>query len=80
MSYHEITIIGRLGRDPEMRYTPGGVAVTSFPLAANHRHRNCTGRAGQRDALVPGHGLGAQCRERQPVSCRRAARLWSRGA
>lgn len=43
MSYHEITIIGRLGRDPEMSYTPGGVAVTSFPLAANHRHRNSQG-------------------------------------
>lgn len=43
MSFHEITIIGRLGRDPEMRYTPGGVAVTSFPLAANHRYHNPQG-------------------------------------
>jgi single-strand DNA-binding protein len=43
MSYQEITIIGHLGRDPEMRYTPGGVAVTSFPLAANRRYRDAQG-------------------------------------
>lgn len=29
------TFIGRLGRDPEMRYTPGGKAVVSFSLAVN---------------------------------------------
>jgi single-strand DNA-binding protein len=43
MSYQEITIVGFLGRDPEMRYTPGGSAVTSFPLAANRRHRDAQG-------------------------------------
>ena len=31
--YHKVTIIGNLGRDPEMRYTPGGVAVTNFSVA-----------------------------------------------
>lgn len=29
------TFIGRLGRDPEMRYTPNGKAVVSFSLAVN---------------------------------------------
>ncbi len=43
MSYHEITVIGRLGRDPELRHTSGGGAVTSFPLAAHHRNRNPQG-------------------------------------
>jgi single-strand DNA-binding protein len=43
MSYQEITIIGHLGRDPEMRYTPGGVAVTNFPVAANRRYRDAQG-------------------------------------
>jgi single-strand DNA-binding protein len=32
-------LIGRLGTDPEMRYTPNGVAVTSFRLAVNRRGR-----------------------------------------
>jgi len=31
---NRVSIIGNLGRDPEMRYTPGGQAVTWFSLAA----------------------------------------------
>lgn len=33
--YHIIIITGNLGRDPEMRYTPSGQAVTSFSVAVN---------------------------------------------
>ncbi|HEY4687973.1 MAG TPA: single-stranded DNA-binding protein [Anaerolineae bacterium] len=32
---NKVMIIGRLGRDPEMRYTPSGRPVTSFSLAAS---------------------------------------------
>lgn len=35
--YQQITLIGNLGRDPEMRYTPTGVPVTSFTVAVNRR-------------------------------------------
>jgi len=31
-------IIGNLGRDPEMRYTPSGVPVTDFSVAVNKRY------------------------------------------
>lgn len=31
--YHDITLVGYLGRDPEMRYTPDGKPVTSFNVA-----------------------------------------------
>ncbi len=31
----EIQLIGRLGADPEARYTPDGVMVTSFPVAVS---------------------------------------------
>ena len=37
MSFHTIVIAGRLGRDPEMRYSPAGQAVTNFNLAANRQ-------------------------------------------
>lgn len=30
-----VTLIGRLGEDPELRHTPAGVAVTFFPLAVD---------------------------------------------
>lgn len=35
--YQQIILIGNLGNDPEMRYTPGGKAVASFSLAVNSR-------------------------------------------
>ena len=40
---HEIEIIGNLGRDPEMRYTPNGQAVTSFSVATNREWTNADG-------------------------------------
>ena len=43
MSYHEILIVGRLGKDPEMTYTPEGQTVIKFSVAANRRHRNKDG-------------------------------------
>ncbi len=32
---NKVTIIGHLGRDPEMRYTPSGRPVTTFSVATN---------------------------------------------
>ncbi len=32
---NKVLIIGRLGQDPEMRYTPSGRPLTKFQLAAN---------------------------------------------
>jgi single-strand DNA-binding protein len=33
--YQQCTIIGNLGKDPEMRYTPDGTPVTDFTVAVN---------------------------------------------
>ena len=41
----KITIIGNLGSDPEMRYTQGGDAVTSFSVASNRRWKNKDGES-----------------------------------
>jgi single-strand DNA-binding protein len=35
--YQNVTLIGRLGRDPEMRYTPAGDPVTNFSLAISRK-------------------------------------------
>ncbi|RLC62133.1 MAG: single-stranded DNA-binding protein [Chloroflexi bacterium] len=35
--YHKIVLVGYLGRDPEMRYTPSGQPVTHFSVATNRR-------------------------------------------
>lgn len=45
--YHKITIIGNLGRDPEMRYTPDGTPVTTFSVATNRRWVNPDGSHGE---------------------------------
>lgn len=34
----KVMIIGHLGRDPEMRFTPNGVAVTSFSVASSRTY------------------------------------------
>ena len=36
MAFCKITVIGNLGRDPEMRYTTGGKPVTEFSVAVGH--------------------------------------------
>jgi len=33
--WHKVMILGRLGGDPEMKYTAEGTAVTNFSVAAN---------------------------------------------
>jgi len=43
MSFNKITIIGNLGRDPELRYTPQGTAVCDFSVAVNDRKRDKAG-------------------------------------
>ena len=36
--FHKIIIVGNVGRDPEMRYTPSGQAVTSFSVATSRNY------------------------------------------
>jgi single-strand DNA-binding protein len=38
-SFNKITIVGYLGRDPELRYTPSGTAVCDFSVATTERRR-----------------------------------------
>lgn len=37
MSFNKIILVGNLGKDPELRYTPNGDAVCSFTLATNEK-------------------------------------------
>ncbi len=41
--YQSITLIGHLGNDVEMRYTPNGVPVANFSLATSKTHVNAEG-------------------------------------
>ena len=44
---NNVVLIGRLTRDPELRYTPSNVAVATFSLAVNRNFKN---QAGDREA------------------------------
>lgn len=44
---NRVVLIGRLTKDPELRYTPSGVAVTQFTLAVNRTFKN---QQGEREA------------------------------
>lgn len=41
--YHTLIIVGNVGKDPEMRYTPSGQAVTSFSVATNRQYTGSNG-------------------------------------
>jgi len=42
--YQKIVVVGNLGRDPEMRYTPSGQAVTNISVATNRRYTDSNGQ------------------------------------
>ncbi len=44
---NKIIVIGHLGRDPEMKYTPNGQGVTSFSIASSRKYTTSSG--GQRE-------------------------------
>jgi single-strand DNA-binding protein len=57
-------IIGNLGRDPEMRYTPSGVAVASFSVATSDEWKDKDGQKQERTEwhrIVAWRGLGEVC-------------------
>ena len=41
--YHTLIIVGNVGKDPEMRFTPSGQAVTSFSVATNRQYTTGNG-------------------------------------
>lgn len=59
---NRIVLIGRLTRDPELRYTSNGTPVCNFTLAVE---RNYTNRQGERDVdfinIVAWRGLAESC-------------------
>ena len=51
-SLNTCTLSGNLGNDAEVRYTPGGMAITSFSLAVNRRRKQQDGTYGDETSWV----------------------------
>jgi single-strand DNA-binding protein len=47
-SLNKVMLIGNLGKDPELRYTTGGVAVASFTIATNESWKDQDGNLQER--------------------------------
>ena len=54
MSVNKVILIGNLGKDPEVRYTPGGQAVANFTIATNE---NWTDKQGQKQERTEWHRI-----------------------
>lgn len=54
MSVNKVILVGRLGRDPETRYTSGGQAVCNFTLATDETFKD---RAGERQKRTEWHRI-----------------------
>jgi single-strand DNA-binding protein len=48
MSVNRVTLIGNLGRDPEVRFTPSGRAVAKFPIATSEAWTDASGERQER--------------------------------
>lgn len=46
--YQQVTIVGNVGRAPELRYTQTGVAVCDFSVAVNKRTKNQNGETSEK--------------------------------
>src|SRR3990172_7442346 len=47
-SVNKVILIGNLGKDPDLRYTPSGQAVATFSLATNDRYKDKDGQMVER--------------------------------
>ena len=59
-SLNRVFLMGNLTRDPELRYTPGGTAVTNLRLAVNRRFRTQSGEMKEETAFVTVVAWGKQ--------------------
>jgi single-strand DNA-binding protein len=60
MSFNKITIVGYLGRDPELRYTPQGTALCKMSIATTEKRKNVTGETEEHTTWFRVTALGRQ--------------------
>jgi hypothetical protein len=62
---NHIILIGRLTRDPDLRYTPNGVAVANFDLAVDRPTKNQAGEKSSRECreVSPERAVGGGRRQ-----------------
>ena len=51
-NFNRVFLMGNLTRDPELRYTPNGTAVTKLGIAVNRRYKTQTGEVKEETAFI----------------------------
>ena len=64
MSVNKAILIGNLGKDPDLQYTPSGTAVAKFTLATNERW---TGQDGQKNERTVWHNIVAWGKQAETI-------------
>ena len=59
-NYNKVFLMGNLTRDPELRYTPGGTAVTEFGIAVNRQWKGQDGNKRDETCFVDITAWGRQ--------------------
>lgn len=59
-SYNKVILVGNLTRDPELRYTPKGMAITKLGLAVNRRWTSETGEQREEATFIDIDAFGKQ--------------------
>ena len=78
MSVNKTILIGRLGKDPELKYTPGGKAVANFSLATNEKW---TDQSGQKQEKTTWHNIVAWGKQAEVINeyCHKGKQLYIEG-
>src|SRR6266513_4238580 len=64
-SVHKVILVGNLGRDAELRYTPGGAAVSKFSLATTEVWND---KSGQRQERTEWHNIDLWGKQAESLS------------
>ncbi|MEM7672291.1 MAG: single-stranded DNA-binding protein [Verrucomicrobiota bacterium] len=59
-SFNKVILLGNLTRDPEMRMTPGGLAIAKFGLAVNRKYTTKDGESREEVTFVDCDAFGKQ--------------------
>ena len=78
MTLNKMMIIGNLGADPELRYTPSGKAVTNLRVAVNDRSRGADGEWVEETMWI-GVEVWEQAAERLAEQLRKGNKIYAEG-
>ena len=71
-SVNKVLLVGHLGTDPEVRFTPTGRAVCTFSLATSEQWKTDTGQT-RTHGVAQHRGVGQECRALWPLPQERPA-------